>query len=451
MRWFCCLTAILTSTMAFAAEPLRVATFSVDVTPPLGSPLCDGLVIPAERIDDPLFARGIVLLGAGKPIVLCAVDWVGIGNDGHDAWREALAAAAGTDAAHVAVHTLHQHDAPGCDFGAATLLAPFGLESACFDVPFLRESIKKTAAAVKGSLVTAQPVTHVGFGKAVVERVASNRRILGEDGKVKVGRMSSSRIPEAIAAPEGTIDPHCRCVSFWNGDKALVSITYYTTHPQSHYGKGGVSAEFVGLARAERQQALPETFHVHFNGAGGNVAAGKYNDGSPERRPELTARLAAGMKSAFETTRKVPVTAGDVEWRIVSTTLPLRDLHQDVAARDKVLHDEKTTPKERGRAARDLSYAQRVLAGQKLDITCLKIHDAYLLHLPGELFVEYQLMAQELRPQQFVAMAAYGDYGPGYIGTAIAYTQGGYETSVVSRTAPEVETALRDALAKLLK
>ena len=49
--------------------------------------------------------------------------------------------------------------------------------------------------------------------------------------------------------------------------------------------------------------------------------------------------------------------------------------------------------------------------------------------MPGELFVEYQLAAQALRPNLFVAMAAYGDYAPGYIGTEISYSQGGYETS----------------------
>ena len=49
--------------------------------------------------------------------------------------------------------------------------------------------------------------------------------------------------------------------------------------------------------------------------------------------------------------------------------------------------------------------------------------------MPGELFVEYQLAAKELRPDLRVAMAAYGDYGPGYIGTEVAYGQGGYETS----------------------
>ena len=71
--------------------------------------------------------------------------------------------------------------------------------------------------------------------------------------------------------------------------------------------------------------------------------------------------------------------------------------------------------------------------------------------MPGELFVEYQLAAQQMRPGQFVAMAAYGDYGPGYIGTAIAYTQGGYETGIVSRVGPSVEKVLLDGMQSLLK
>jgi hypothetical protein len=56
-----------------------------------------------------------------------------------------------------------------------------------------------------------------------------------------------------------------------------------------------------------------------------------------------------------------------------------------------------------------------------------------------------------MAPGKFVAMAAYGDYGPGYIGTRIAYGQGGYETGRVSRVAPEVETVLLNAARKLLQ
>jgi hypothetical protein len=76
---------------------------------------------------------------------------------------------------------------------------------------------------------------------------------------------------------------------------------------------------------------------------------------------------------------------------------------------------------------------------------------ARILHLPGELFVEYQLAAKAMQPGLFVAMAAYGDYAPWYIGTKIAYEQGGYETSPeASNVAPEVEAVLMTAIRKLL-
>jgi hypothetical protein len=40
---------------AFGVD-LRMATFKVDVTPPAGAPLCDGLVPPATGVNDPLTA-----------------------------------------------------------------------------------------------------------------------------------------------------------------------------------------------------------------------------------------------------------------------------------------------------------------------------------------------------------------------------------------------------------
>ena len=45
-----------------------------------------------------------------------------------------------------------------------------------------------------------------------------------------------------------------------------------------------------------------------------------------------------------------------------------------------------------------------------------------------------------------------GTGAPGYIGTEIAYSQGGYETSErASRVAPSVEKTLMTAVRKLLK
>ncbi len=67
-----------------------MATFDVDATPPVGSWMAYDPV--TNHWDLGLRARGIVLLGAGEPIVLCAVDWIGIANEGHDAFCRALAA-----------------------------------------------------------------------------------------------------------------------------------------------------------------------------------------------------------------------------------------------------------------------------------------------------------------------------------------------------------------------
>jgi len=433
--------------LPLVAADLRVATFQADVTPRVGEPVA---YVAARSIEDPLSARGVVLLGAGKPIVLCAVDYIGIANDGNDVWRERLATAAGTTADRVAVHTLHQHDAPRYDRTAALLLKNAGLDGRVFSEEMTMRGLEATVAAVRASLGKAQRVTAVGHGKAKVERVASNRRILGEDGNVKIGRMSASRNPEAIAAPEGTIDPYLQVLSFWNGEKPVAVLTYYATHPQSYYGKGDVTAEYVGLARAQRERELPGVPHVHFNGAAGNVAAGKYNDGSPANRPVLTGRLAAGMKAAWENTKKMPVPR-EVEWRVEPVVLPAR-VPASRADLEKTLADGGAKFESRRSAATQLSWLKRVEERRAIGLACLRLGNLYVLHMPGELFVEYQLAAQKMRPESMVLMAAYGDYGTGYIGTAVAYGQGGYEVGPnASLVTPEVEEVLMGGMRRLLR
>ena len=447
---FLCLMLTTFVGAASGADPaLKLAVFQADATPPIGAPLCNGGVKPAKEIVTPLTARGVVLLGAGEPIVLCAVDWVGIANESHDVFREALAKAAGTQAERVTVHTLHQHDAPGSDFANERLLTEHGLSGRYSDPTFDRQVIDRVAAAARASVPHAQPITHLGLGAGAVERVASNRRILGPLGTVILQRQSRTTKPEAQVAPEGTIDPLVRMIAFWNGDKALAVMTYYATHPQSYYGQGQVNWDFVGMARELREKALPGVPHVHFDGAGGNVAAGKYNDGSANRRPELAQRLATGMKLAWDTQQKHPVHPADVKWRVLPVPMPVRDTLNE-AALLALLQDQSQKELVRLRAGRDLTFVRRTLGGHKIPLSCLQLGPAHVLHMPGELFVEYQLAAQKMRPGEFVAMAAYGDYGPGYIGTAIAYTQGGYETGPVSRVAPEVETILLTAMRKLL-
>jgi len=442
--------ALDASAVAHAADAptVKVATFDVDATPPLGSAMAYD---PVKRLDElTLRCRGMVLLGAGQPIVLCAVDWIGIANEGHDAFRDALAEAAGTTRERVAVHTLHQHDAPGCDFTAERIVRELGLaDYGRFDGTFHRQVIQRAADALRAALPTAQEVTHVGWGAAEVKEVASNRRIKGPDGKIRATRYTATSDAALRAEPEGVIDPQVSLVSFWNGERPIAALSYYACHPQSYYRTGVPSPDFPGIARFIRGQAVPEALHVHFNGAGGNIGAGKYNDGAKENRLILATRLADGMQRALSATQKQPLAASDVGWQTVPVRLPVAP-HLNEADLLQALRSEPA----KGYIAKadQLAWVRRCQAGHTIDVACLRLGQTRVLHLPGELFVEYQLAAKAMRPDLHVALAAYGDYGPGYIGTAAAYPEGGYETGPgASNVAPEVEPVLMGAMKQLLQ
>jgi hypothetical protein len=430
-------------TAAPRSSGLRLAVFDIDATPPVGSLLTYNPEI--NKWDLGLRARGIVLLGTGKPIVICSVDWIGIANEGQDVFRQALADAAGTVSERVAIHTVHQHDAPACDFGAEKMLKDAGLDPLCFEGTFARELIIRLKGAVQQSLDHSEEITHIGLGEAKVDKVASNRRIIGDDGLLKSTRYSSCKDSAIIAEPEGVIDPMVSLVSFWNAGKPVAVLSYYATHPQSYYRTGVANPDFPGVARFFRQLAVPQALHIHFNGAGGNITAGKYNDGSPENRGILAGRLADGMKRAWETTSLEPVTADSVAWAVEPLAFPVNQNQEDMETWLKT-----QDPIFLSNNLSKLVFLYRSQAGKHVDLRCLSLGRARILFMPGEAFIEYQLAAKAMRPDLFIAVAAYGDYGPGYICTAVAYKEGGYESGIASGVTSEAEGIFMTAIHKML-
>ncbi len=441
-------TLILTTTQCnTSSSSLKVGVFKVNVTPPIGSPVA---YAKTRSIVDSLYAKGIVILSDEKPIVLCAVDWIGIANEGQDAWRESLAKAVGTTIDRISVHALHQHDGRRNDFTTARILENYGLGGWRYDTLVSQNIIKTVVRSIHIAMKNARPVSHLGFGEAKVEKVASNRRILGEDGQVKIVRYSSTRDSAAIAAPEGLIDPWLKCVSFWNENKPIVVLNYYATHPMSHYGKGDVTSDFVGIARENREELLGVP-NIYFTGAAGNIAAGKYNDGSDERRFVLASRMEKGMLQAWESTIKTPVQSSDISWKNIEVLLPLgKHLVKDELLAK--LSDKSLDSLKRFTAAKQLAWLIRTDSGHKANVSALKIGDVQLLNLPGEAFIEFQLAAQKMKPGQHICTAAYEEYGPGYVCTEIAYSQGGYESSErASSVSPDVEQVLLKAIDMVLE
>jgi LmbE family N-acetylglucosaminyl deacetylase len=372
---------------------ITVAVFQSDATVPLGHPLAGKP--PAMIIEEPLLLKGIVLRQVDT-VVICAIDWCTMSTDTYTHFRQTLAAAAGTSPDRVTIHCTHTHSGP---VGGSTR------------DEVVQEVADRAARALRDALPRARRVTHVGTGAAEVQEFASNRRVPGPGGTIKV-RYSSTKDAALRAEPIGLIDPKLRTVTLLAGATPLVRMHYYASHPQSFYGDGRVHPDTPGWARSrlEKEEGIP---HLYFTGGAGNVTAGKFNDGSPEARASLVDHLADGMRRSIAATRIDPV--GRVTW----TTVPVR-----LAKRD---------------GSGDLPV---------IDLIRLTLGEAEIIHLPGEPFVEYQLFATAARPDRFVAFAGYGDGGTGYI--CLDTTEGGYEPTA-SRVAEPTEVSLKSGITRLLQ
>ncbi len=432
--------------LASAAE-FRVATFEADITIPIGHACMGGGVADAKEIIDPLYAKGFVLLGAGEPIVVAALDWCQCNNDSYDRWRAGLAHAAGTRAERVMLATVHQHDAPICDLTAQRFLDEQGLKGWNCDPEFHETAVQRTATALAASLKSARRVTHFGFGQARVEQLASNRRVVRPDGKITWERGSGSG--NMFDAPEGEIDPWLKTLSFWDDNRPVLAWSCYAIHPMSYYGKGGVSADFPGIARARQQQDDPSVFQIYFTGCGGDTTAGKYNNAAQTNRSVLAERLYAGMAAAWKATQRERLRT--VDFRVAKLRLPARDTGAfTLDAMRATLTNTNAARWKRISAALGLSWRERVAKDIPIDVPGLDLNHgrAQFAIMPAESFVGYQLSAQRLRPKSFVMVAGFGDGAPGYIPTDTCYRDGYVDD--YCWTTPMVEPVMMKALSEAL-
>jgi hypothetical protein len=427
-----------------------------------------GGISPAKRIIEPLEARGFILsVPDQKPFVVVSFDWCEIRGSAYDDWRAALAQEAATDPQRVMVTSTHVHDAPVMDPEAEFLLRETEKSGAWKDLPapdpkaaiqlasvcwpdFNRICIQRARLAVRAALKNPRKITHIGLGRAMVQKIASNRRCILPGGHVSYGRFSRmGGNPLFANAPEGDIDPWLRTLSFWDGDTPVCALHSYAVHPMSSYGAGDVSIDFVGLARTQRQQEQPGVFQIYASGCAGNVTAGKYNDGSPASRAALTERLHAAMVEAWDKTQKYPLTGPS--FRLSKIALGARNTvaHTEAVLRHRIANEPR--PFGRAESAMGLAWYERVKSGHQIDLPLIDFGPGQLLLLPAESYVEFQLYAQELRPDSFVMCMGYGECGPGYIPIERAWREKDGNLNDWTWVGPGSEEPMKKAIEEVLR
>jgi len=429
----------------------KLGHFKIDATIPLGHRCMGILPAKSKSISDGLELHGFVLLGQEPPIVVVAIDWCEIRNQSYDTWRSKLAKVAGTQPERVLISSLHQHDAPVIDSGAQDLLDQVGLHNELYDRSFHEEVLTRAEQALSAAIEDAQPVTHVGYAQSIVSDVASNRRIVDGSGNVSFSRGSSSgRDPIFQQAPEGLIDPMMRTISFWSQNQCLVEYHAYATHPMSYYGRGEVTSDFVGLAR-KRLARLDRSIHpIYASGCSGDVTAGKFNDGSPEAREDLTRKIYQAMLANREGVKKEPVPE---TWGFRNLPFELTYSHAETLqkeAMERALHDGSLSIEKRILAAMGLASWNRVqVRKQPIDMPCVDLGIARMVLFPGESFVGYQHIAQETSGALPLLPVGYGECWTGYVPTDAAFKDGFDESWLwVAPGAQErIERVLQDLLA----
>ena len=458
----------------FGGEPLlELAVIHADLTPEPGDAACVGFMPKISTIEHPLELRGLLFRkNTGTAVelyVVAALDYCGLCNSSDDLLRQRLAVAAGTTPDHVALQSLHQHTAPVLDLDAAKLLHAEKPELWRAHELFIERMAARAATGAKAAVAKLQPVTRIIASQAKAQRVASNRRIVLPDGSI-VSRLSASKDPKLQEAPEGLIDPWVRTLTFLNGETTLAQTHYYATHPQSFYGDERISWDVPGIAR-QRLQDETGVFQIYFNGCGGNIAMGKYNEGTRAAREELSERLYQAMKAAASVAdpkmatvkksksldtphvvhdvRLAEVNEKQISWDVAPVKFVPREdgEFQKDRARDLIRAEQNFSS--RLKASMATVWFNRLRAGHRVGISRLRIDSIQLIHLPGEPFIEFQLFAQQQAPESFVCVAGYGECGIWYYGPDRIFSdRGGYEQTW--SFAEPCEELVQQSLAKLL-
>ena len=432
-----------TAAAACAAEPvLQLATFRADVTPSIGDGPCVGFMPKIASVEHPLELRGIVLRANGQSFVIAALDYQGLCNSSDDEFRQLMAEAAGTTVGRVALQSLHQHTAPVLDADAMRILHGDDSEPLRQHLVFTTKMAERAATAIREVLPELKPVTRIVGSRAKAERLASNRRVPQPDGSLLV-RGSATRDPKLQEAPEGLIDPWLRTVTFFDAERPLAQLHYYATHPMSFYGDARISWDVPGLAR-QRLEDETGVFQMYFNGCGGNIGMGKYNDATCAAREQLSGRLYDAMLrsarvasgGAVSEIEKLETTVdlhslkpAEIAWDQADLRFTVRDDGPFAAAALREQLQSGRPFNDRLKAAMFSAWTNRLSAGHRVIVSRLKLGPLQLVHLPGEPFVEFQLFAQQqAADNSFVCVAGYGECGVWYYGPdSIFRDRGGYE------------------------
>ncbi len=392
------------------------------ITPPVGVDLCGfgGREGPSQGVHDDLRACALYLSNGTEELMIITADLIGLHHEEVAEIRAGIHSSAGLSPESVMISCSHTHSGP-----ATRCLNYLGGH----DEEYLAELKRRLVGPAGFAKAGARPV-QIGVTRAPVS-VGINRREW-RDGHIILGEN-----------PDGPLTPDADILYVDDADgNPVARLWCHAAHPVTLGGDNLlISGDWPGYAQREVERCYGgDCVAMFMQGCCGNInshprgsftvaekqgqtmaAAVVQADAVTPRVSEAVLRATSkpvglplsdppSLEEAEEAARQL---TAEADANRDNENIGLRALHAGVAQwADEILELARNGPQQR-----EVPF----------EVQALRIGDMGIVGLPGEVFVEYAANIREAGALPVMATAAYTNGNIGYVPTADAYAEGGYE------------------------
>ena len=428
---------------------MKIGFGRVDITPPLGTKITGAWQLRvADGVMDPLELNALAFQIGEERLVIVTADLLAMSVSGSSIIRDLIAKETEIPARNILMQCLHQHT------------ATTGYSTSVSSAEYVAVMKRKYVDVVRLALNDLAEAKMSAAEKETSEEVSFIRRYRMKDGSVMTNPGTMN--PE-IDHPLGKSDNTVRLVRFTREDAKDIALVAFQTHPDT-IGGTQFSADWPGFARRKVEKEKPDVHCILMNGCQGDT--NHHKPGRPtirkslqDERYEFTRRMgeivAEAALAVWDETR--PLQEGAVSTAFEITTIPTnldgidridecKALYEKILAKDEEVM--KLPMSEKGAIRRIANMEDKKLF-QKVPVTMVAFGELAFLGYGGEPFTEYANVLREAHPELFIVTACNCNGSEGYLPSAAAFQEGGYEACTTSFT-PETPALLQGLAKKLL-
>ncbi len=386
-------------------------------------------------VHDPLYASILSLESAdGVRSCLVSFDLVALSDSLVAGVRAALVNTS-VDPAAVVYFATHTHSGPATTGGN-------GFDTADYSsvTEWEREVAPRVAEGIVQASAQLAPVT-MRVHRTEAPGYAFNRRLLTADGQA---HMNWAPVPPE-AVPAGPTDDQLTVWTFLDSaGHEIGALVHFTLHPAILVGHEWLtSSDYVDSLRGSLKDRLGSVPIVYAGGAFGNINHLNAHETGRAIGFAETERVGRGIARAFHQVAD----SGEDDTATVSLASFRVQLAQRTISAETLAEAKAMVEANAGRPIDALdgrppvAYALwTVQVGQHLtptlevEVNVAELGTTTFVFLPFEVFVEFGLELQRQFPDRLVKVVSLANRSLGYLPTAAAFEQGGYEPTLGTST-----------------